>query len=333
MYDCNLHKAAKDYKKIIKVIYSQMKYVDLHCDSLTESLKKGESLQNGELQATYEKLKKSGCAAQCFAIFTQGEDAARFFDQSLNYYGNMREETVAVTCAKQLEGCINGDALGSILTVENLGFIGKDLSKLKDIAAANVKMASLVWNYENELARPNLIFKGGFPQFEKREERGLTDLGRQALEILDELKIIIDISHLSDGGADEILKGRKTPIVASHSNAQAVCNVSRNLSDGQIKNIANCGGVIGVNFCKDFLGEGSTFERLFDHICHLINVGGEDIIALGSDFDGIPAPPDLQDCTRMPALFEYLHKRGLSQTILEKLAYKNFLRVFAEVCG
>jgi len=314
-----------------------MKYLDLHCDSLTESLKRGESLQTGSLQTTYEKLKKSGCAAQCFAIFTQGEDAARFFGQSLDYYGNMLQsngsEVVAVTCGKELESCINGGRTGSILTVENLGFIGGDLSKLQHIAAANVKMASLVWNYENSLAFPNLIFENGYPLFDKREKRGLKPLGRQAVEILDGLNIIIDISHLSDGGAEEILRGRKKPLVASHSNAQAVCNVSRNLTDGQIEKIAVCGGVVGVNFCKDFLGEGATFELLLRHIRHLINVGGEDVIALGSDFDGIPAPPDLEDCTRVPALFGYLHAHGLSERILEKLAYKNFLRVFTEVCG
>ena len=332
-----MHKTAKDNKEIFKAIYTQMKYIDLHCDSLTESLKLGESLFSGGLQATYEKLKKSGCAAQCFAIFTQGEGAARFFEQSLNYYGNILQTSenklMPITCAKQLESCLNGNALGSILTVENLGFIGEGLSKLEDVAAANVKMASLVWNYENELAYPNLIFDGGVPLFEKREERGLKELGWKTVEILDEHKIIIDISHLSDGGAEDILTGRKTPIVASHSNAQAVCNVSRNLSDGLIKKIADCGGVVGVNYCKDFLGEGATFERLFEHIRHLIKVGGEDIIALGSDFDGIPAPPNLEDCTRVPALFEYLRGRGLSQSVLEKLAYKNFLRVFAEVCG
>lgn len=314
-----------------------MKYIDLHCDSLTESLRRSESLFSGGLQATYEKLKKSGCAAQCFAIFTQGEGAARFLGQSLNYYGNILQTSenklMPITCAKELESCLNSEVLGSILTVENLGFIGEDLSKLEDIAAANVKMASLVWNFENGLAYPNLIFGDGVPLFEKREERGLKKLGRQTVEILDGLKIIIDISHLSDGGAEDILEGRKTPIVASHSNAQAVCGVCRNLTDGLIGKIADCGGVVGVNYCKDFLGDGATFERLFGHICRLIKVGGEDIIALGSDFDGIPAPPDLEDCTRVPALFEYLHKRGLSQSVLEKLAYKNFLRVFAEVCG
>lgn len=310
-----------------------MKYVDLHCDSLTESLIRGESLQTGGLQATYGKLKESGCAAQCFAIFTQGTDAARFFDLSLDYYGNMLQKNksniLAVTCAKQLESCLKGDMLGSILTVENLGFIGGDLSKLKYIAEANVKMASLVWNFENNLAYPNACPQN--PQ--SRNRQGLKKLGKQTVEILDGLKIIIDISHLSDGGADEILANRKTPVVASHSNAQTVCNVSRNLTDSQIRKIADCGGAVGVNYYNKFLGEGNVFERLSEHIRHLIKVGGEDIIALGSDFDGIPAQPDLADCASVPFLFEYLHRRGLSQTVLEKLAFKNFLRVFSEVCG
>ncbi len=158
-------------------------------------------------------------------------------------------------------------------------------------------------------------------------------MGRAAVEELDRLKIIIDISHLSDGGADEILRGRKIPIVASHSNACAVCGVSRNLTDGQIKAVADCGGVIGINFCADFLGEEDAFSAVMRNIKHIIKVGGEDSVAIGSDFDGIPTTENLEDCTRMPALFEFLERSALSPRVIEKFAYKNFLRVFKEVCG
>lgn len=303
-----------------------MKYVDLHCDTLTESVKSGEDLRCAALQTNLEKLKKSDCAAQCFAIFTQGEGAARFFDESLNWYGNMLE-----TNADFIEPVLNsssliGDKLGCILTVENLGFVGEDLSRLTKLKAAGVKMASPVWNYENSLACPNLIFENGLPQFERRNKSGLTKLGKEAVERLRELKIIIDISHLSDGGAEEILSSCKEPVVASHSNAAEVCNVSRNLTDAQIKKVADSGGVIGVNFCKDFLGPGDTFDCVLRHVTHMINVGGEDVVALGSDFDGIPAPPGLEDCTRMPYLLEYLSKK-ISAEAMEKLCCKNFLRV------
>ena len=314
-----------------------MKYVDLHCDTLTKSFDEELCLKDGGLQINLDKLKKSGCAAQCFAIFTDGERSAERFENCLAFYREQTDKNngrvLPVLNYSDLLNCINGNSLGAILTVENLGFIGKDLSRLDKLKSVGVKMASLVWNFENALAYPNLKFKDGMPLFSEREERGLTKLGAEAAEKLDALKIILDISHLSDGGAEQLLKGRKIPIVASHSNAQAVCGVCRNLSDGLIKKIADCGGVVGVNFCVDFVGGNGGREMLLKHIRHIISVGGEDIIALGSDFDGIPENSDIKDCTAMPKLFDFLNMRGISSAVLEKLAYKNFVRVFKEVCG
>ena len=134
-----------------------------------------------------------------------------------------------------------------------------------------------------------------------------------------------------------MLTGRKIPLVASHSNAAADCNVSRNLTDAQIKKIAGCGGVIGVNFCKDFLtdknGIFNAFDAVYRHISRILAVGGEDVPAFGSDFDGIPAYKELEDCTRMPALLNYLNLRGLKSSVLEKMCTLNFIRVFKEVIG
>lgn len=311
-----------------------MIYADLHCDTLTECFDKGYSLANGNLQTNLEKLNSSGCAVQCFAIFTQGGGAALRFEKYLGFYLRCLKEhgIKAVLNYSDFEYCIKSGKTGAVLTVENLGFI-ESLSRIEDLAKAGVKMASLVWNYENQFAFPNLIFEDGYPAFSKRNPQGLKSMGREAVGLLDSFKIIIDISHLSDGGADEILKNRKTPIVASHSNAFSVNGVSRNLTDGQIKKIADCGGVIGVNFCKDFLGEGNTFESVLRHINHIINIGGEDVASFGSDFDGIPAPPDLEDCTKIPALLNYLQINGIKGEVLEKLCYKNFARVFKEICG
>lgn len=305
-----MRKTAQTRAVHLKENLPQMKYVDLHCDTLTACLERGLSIENCNLQTSLEKLNNSGCAAQCFAVFTQGDGAALTFDKCLGIFKAIEKR----------------DGTRPILTVENYPF-GADLTKLYYLKEAGVKMLSLVWNFENELAYPNLTSSGG------RESRGLKPLGRQTVEMVDDLKMIIDISHLSDGGAEEILRGRKIPVVASHSNAANVCNVPRNLTDGLIKKIADCGGVVGVNFCRKFLGEGDTFGQVLAHIKHFIKVGGEDIIAFGSDFDGIPETPGLESCERMPKLLEYLQANGISGSLIEKLCYKNFIRVFKEVCG
>lgn len=310
-----------------------MIYVDMHCDTLTECFDKGYSLSNCNLQTNLEKLDNSGCAAQCFAIFTQGEGSALRFAEYSGFYRECLKSVKPILRFSDLDRSICRGETGAILTVENLGFIGEDIEKIDRLPETGVKMASLVWNYENGLAYPNVIIRDGVQKLQSREKRGLKLPGRQAVQRLDGLKIIIDISHLSDGGAEDILNGRKIPVVASHSNCASVCNVSRNLTDVLIKKIADCGGVVGVNFCKFFLGEGETYAQVLKHINHLVKVGGEDVIAFGSDFDGIPAAPGLEDCTKMPRLIDYLTDNGLTPRVIEKLCYKNFARVFKEVCG
>lgn len=294
-----------------------MKYIDLHCDSATVSSDKGYSLSDGNLQVNFDKLLSNGCAAQCFAIFTDGENPREKFYKYFDFFStSVRTNNLTlVDCFSKLsDGKPN-----AILTVENLGFTDGDMGEIYALKSLGVVMASLVWNNENCFAYPN-----GTPF------RGLKPLGREAVELLDSLKIIVDLSHLSDGGTDEILEHRKIPTVASHSNARSVCNAPRNLTDRQIKYIADCGGVIGVNFCKKFLGEGEPFDCVLRHIKHIIKTGGEDAVAFGCDFDGIPAVRGLEGCEKMPALIEYISDE-LGSRITEKLCFENFARALKEV--
>ena len=308
-----------------------MKYIDLHCDSATVSFDRGYPLTNGSLHVNFEKLKGADCAAQCFAIFTDGEGAKQSFKNYLNFFLKSVSESnlTLIDCFHRLISPAQSD-FGVILTVENLGFTEGDEREITALKDAGVLIASLVWNNENSLAYPNLIFKGGIPDFTKCEGRGLKQKGRETVELLDSLKIIVDVSHLSDGGTDEILENRKIPTVATHSNAREICPRPRNLTDRQIKKIADCGGVVGVNFCKDFLGEGEPFELVSRHIKHIIKVGGEDVVSFGSDFDGIPTVSGLEGCEKMPGLIGFLEGE-LGSRITEKLCFENFARVLKEI--
>lgn len=318
-----------------------MNYIDLHCDTLTACADGKKELIDCNLQTDVLKLKKSGCAAQCFAIFTNGSDSKAKFGEYLSFYNSALSKhgdfLFPVTNFSHLAKAQAQNKIGSMLTVENLGFTQGNPDEIQKLKNSGVIMASLVWNDKNACAEPNLVFENGLPRFDKNNENGLTERGKAAAELLDELKIIIDISHLSDGGVSDLLENRKIPLVASHSNAAADCNVSRNLTDAQIKKIAGCGGVIGVNFCKDFLtdknGIFNAFDAVYRHISRILAVGGEDVPAFGSDFDGIPAYKELEDCTRMPALLNYLNLRGLKSSVLEKMCTLNFVRVFKEVIG
>lgn len=305
----------------------------MHCDSITVCCDKGEPMREYDGQVSFEKLEKASCRAQCFAIFTEGENAAADFERYLAFYRKQigsQGNIVGVITKKDFLAALSGGRTAAVLTVENLGFIGEDIGKISALGRAGVKIASLVWNNENALARPNLIFKGGVPDFSARESRGLTPLGREAVEELNRSRILVDISHLSDGGAEDALALSKLPVVATHSDC-AECNpVSRNLTDGQIRAIAESGGVVGLNLCRDFLG-GDPPESFYRHFCHLLKTGGEDCLAFGSDFDGIPRYSPFDDCLCVPPLLESLGKRGVSARVVEKFAFANFARVLESV--
>ncbi len=321
-------------------------YADLHCDSITKCCACGGDMLDFSGQVNIRKLTASGCGAQCFALFTDGENAEEDFKKFLAFYGAQLEKhprLQPVLRRGDVERAVESGKIGAVLTVENLGFLNGGVSGIAALKAAGVKMASLVWNSANAYAYPNLKFKDGAPDIAARESRGLTAAGRAAVEELNKNGVICDISHLSDGGAEDVFAISELPVVASHSNCAAVCNVSRNLTDGQIKKIAESGGLVGLNFCRDFVVEGafadglygtahtkneSVFESLYGHFTHLVNVGGEDIAAIGSDFDGIPPYGELSDCTKICALFEYFERRGVRAGLLEKFAFGNFLRLF-----
>ena len=335
-YDGYLRKTAQTDKGDFKTFQTQMKYIDLHCDSVTACSNAGEKFASFSGQVNAEKLKKAGCFAQCFAIFTEGENAAEDYEKYSAFYRTILSENLSLTPIYTAANAIKAQREGkvaAILTVENAGFLKGDISGFARLKEQGVKMLSLVWNTPNAFAYPNLIFKGGVPDFSAREKRGLTEAGKEAVKELNRLKIIIDVSHLSDGGAEDVLALSSAPVVASHSNSHAVCPVSRNLTDSQLRRIADKGGVVGLNFCKDFIGCDDVFEGLLSHYKHITYVAGEDAVALGSDFDGIPRYAQMDDCTYTGKLLEYFFEKGVSQRMIEKLAYGNFLRVFGEVVG
>jgi len=331
-----LHKTAQTHTKDFKINMQKISYCDLHCDTVTKCLDAGANFFNGNLHSSIKNLTLSGATAQCFAIFTEGANAKDYFFKCLKFYSEQiikNERYLApVTNFSEYKTARKNKKIACVLTVENLGFIGEDLSLINRLKKLGVCMASLVWNNKNSLASPNLVCENGKANPFKRCNAGLTDLGKSAIKALCENKIIIDISHLSDGGVNEILSSVRLPVVASHSNAFSVRRVSRNLQDSQIKKIADLGGVVGVNFCRAFLGKGDAFNAILKHINHLILVGGEEVVAFGSDFDGITAPKKLQSAKKMPNLLSFLRKR-LPARVCEKLFYKNFERVFKEVRG
>lgn len=293
--------------------------VDLHCDALTAKPPFGGCVKTEELTAE---------TFQCFAAFTPDDCAADYTAARDLFYSVFNGAGYAAV--KNLSELVyarsRGDICGAI-TCENIGFTGGDPKKIAALKADGVIMASLVWNFPNDLAYPNVRADG------KREKRGLKEAGFAALSALDSCGILVDVSHLSDGGLADILRLRQKPVVASHSCAAALKNAQRNLTDLQLKAIADCGGVVGLNFYGAFLGGDGGFSAVAAHLKHIISVAGEDAPAFGSDWDGVPEGGISIYPRDMPRLIQYLSRSGFTQRQLYKICCGNFFRVFGEICG
>jgi len=306
-----------------------MKYCDMHCDALT---------QQGVLQVTGERLRRGGCYIQCFAAFVSArtgrkEQALRLIDDF--YALSQREGFHPVTRASELKEGIN-----AILTIEDGGAIEGEMKNLDLFSSRGVKMIGLTWNYPNEIGYPSIcdlegLYTGRSSLKDREQSCGLTPFGHNVVERMKELKMLVDVSHGSDTMVHDVA-AHKTPFVASHSGARAAYDCARNLGDGEIKAIANLGGVIGLDFCADFLSDDKTAkeqeEALLRHARAIVRAGGEDCLAIGSDFDGMDENPYLKNPADMPKFLSLL-SREFSPRAAEKFAYKNFLRVFQEVCG
>lgn len=309
-----------------------MKYCDMHCDTLTHGVDAGKDFIRSDMQISLEKLEQGGCLLQCFAIFLN-QKKGDLLQRALGYVEKFEALPVhRVTKCKE----IDSSQINALLTIEEGGIFEGKLENVELLYKKGVRMATITWNYENELGFPNLNYRlqGRDLLTTPNTKDGLTALGKEAVAYMGELGMIVDVSHLSDKGFYDVADVLKGPFVASHSNSRAVQNVVRNLTDDQIRVLADHGGVMGLNFCADFVSwnRGDQLEDLLEHAKHIVNTGGVDCLAIGSDFDGIRAPEGLSDCSKMPLLERTLAK-AFSPREIEKIFQTNFLRVFSAVCG
>lgn len=346
-----------------------MQVVDMHCDTISriwDFKERGEeeSLFENSGHVDVRRLQKSGYLLQNFALFVEKKKCADPWEKVLQLYEVYKQELekngkylAPVYCYEDIEKNKREGKISAMLTVEEGAVCKGDLEKLQELYHMGVRMLTLTWNYPNELGYPNLDSDRGREirsraedeeQAERDtvvkeylntpEERGLTETGLFFLERMENLGMIVDVSHLSDGGFYDVLTHTKKPFVASHSNARALCPCARNLSDDMIRKLAERGGVAGLNFCADFLvqkpvGEQNpgTVADIVRHAAYLLKTGGEDCLGLGSDFDGIDTHEELPGADKMGILWEALKRHGFTERQLDKVFGENVLRVYREI--
>lgn len=292
-----------------------MRVFDLHCDTLCECLDRGISLSGNDAALDLTRGDFDGWV-QVFACFIHDDysgDAAfsRFLALQQTYEKELSRDSRL--CRYRPGMTLTPGTCAGLLAVEGGRVLGGDLSKIKTLQELGVSILTLVWNGDNELGSGVL-----------GQERGLTDLGRAAIPLLEEAGIIVDISHLNRQGTAEVLALAKKPVIASHSNLFSVHPHPRNLDDEYIRQLAAMGGLCGINFYPLFVDGGidSPPEAFHRHLDGILSLGGEDILALGSDFDGATMPHWLPGTQGLAVLYGYV-VQWYGQKLADKLFYEN----------
>ena len=324
-----------------------MKVWDLHCDTLSE-LRRAEkngtpaSFAHNDLHIDLEKLQAGDYMLQCLAAFvnladpTPGADplvtALEEIDVFKRIMAKYPDRIAPVYTAADIRKNAEAGKISGLLTVEEGGCCKGSLGVLRRMYELGVRMMTLTWNHDNELAAPQANPGGPLAA---QTQRGLTETGFAFLAEMERLHMIVDVSHLSDRGFWDIVKHSTRPFAASHSNCRALAPHCRNLTDEMIRVMAEKGGLVGLNYCAGFLDDQpspdlcrSTTALMAKHAAHFKQVGGIEIIGLGSDFDGIGGKLELSDCSKMPLLADALRKEGFTEDEVEAIFFRNAQRFF-----
>lgn len=324
-----------------------MKHIDMHCDTLSmlvwENRKCVDLYSAEDMSVDIERMARAGQMAQFFAVFLPPAEAFKMIGLSElsdeEYIELLREHLLKnvdrysqyVSMAYDAEDIRVNEKKGKtsvILTMEDGRAVDGKLENLKKYYDMGFRAITLTWNNSNCFGVANSSDK-------KIMEEGLTDFGKEAVSYMQELGILVDVSHLSEGGFYDIADICKKPFVATHSNSRALCPHQRNLSDDQLRILGQLGGVAGINFGPEFLNKDitckiSTAADIAKHARYIANMGGVESVAIGSDFDGVKGNLEIADCSKMDILEKALKREDFTSKEIEKIFYKNVIRVLDE---
>ncbi|MDL2258518.1 dipeptidase [Eubacteriales bacterium OttesenSCG-928-K08] len=297
---------------------------DAHCDFLYRMVNYGYDIKSvkDDQAISLPYMQKGNVALQVFAVWVDRALKTPYLQQCLEMidaYYRMLDANADIMKPLTKGSRPEAGKILTVLTIEGGEAIEGSLAVLRVLRRLGVSAMTLTWNFNNELACAAM----------KRSGKGLTSLGKEVVQEMDKLNMALDVSHLNDAGVEDALKIARAPIFASHSNARNVFSTPRALPDEYIREIASRGGVVGVNFFPKQLcaGPEASIDDIVRHILHVLNVGGEDCCALGSDFDGMTKYPiDIPNSGYMQDVLVALEREGLSKETIKKIAFENLHR-------
>jgi len=290
-------------------------YFDAHCDTITrfKSLRRCESTH-----LDLERISAYAPSAQVTAIFAPpGKDTeadfARLLASAEKEYAENADLAVLCRSAEEIKAAAEAGKVALVLAVEGATLLGCSIEGLRKGYDRGVRIVTLIWNKDNVLC--------GSAQDGKT---GLTEAGLEFCSVCWEKGVAVDLSHASDATFFDVIAAAKRPVMCSHSDARALCDHPRNVTDEMLAALVKNQGYIGLNFWQDLLGMGRDVEAVVAHAEHILSLGGEHILGLGSDFDGIPAPPvGMAGAQDMDKLYEAMLRKKWSEDLVRDIFYNN----------
>jgi len=340
------------------------RFFDAHCDTVMKVLDDGVDFVRGrgDAHVSFPGMMKTGVRAQIFACFVLSEhhpgaeaERAEAMIRTIEAMAEGTEGMMRVVRTRaELDAAFDGGPIAALLGLEGADPLEGKAENLRRFAALGIRDLILAW-------KDNPFSGTAFG-----ENTPLTQEGERLVGLAEELGVMIDVSHLSDRAFDGVCDVASRPFIASHSNCRSLSPNLRNLTDRMIRQLADRDGVMGINLAPAFLdpevhrrqtplfqaaqrpGVGEeernrlreealriprpAIDWVARHVLHAIDVGGEDCIGLGGDLDGIAQTPDgIDDVTGYLSFVPLLHEAGLTDRQIEKVCFRNFLRVFGEV--
>lgn len=278
---------------------------DAHCDTLSYLLDSGECFQKNNGMLDRNRLSKYKRYTPVFACFISPEHRQSAMNRCIAMSDIFHNE--------QIEG---------ILSVEG-GEMITSLNEIATLRKTGIKMIGLTWNHSNQLA-------GGAD--DENSFSGLTNFGKEVVLEMNRHNIYVDVSHLNDRSFYDVSQLTAMPIIASHSNSRSICNHRRNLTDDMFEIIKKSGGCVGINFYPPFLNErgNACLDDIIRHIEHFMELGGENNIGIGADFDGTDGlmPDGICGCQDTYKVFDRLLQLNYTYRQAAKISHRNFERLF-----
>ncbi|MCH5296492.1 MAG: membrane dipeptidase [Ruminococcus sp.] len=302
-----------------------MKLIDLHCDTLYKSVTQNMNLDNSSYET--KLAKKGDNKLQCYAIWLpddlDGDSAEKLF-----FTAAERLKSECIRCninlmnsGRNLNTNFFTSENNAFFTVENGLALNGKLENVKRFSELGVKIMTLTWNAHNYIGDGSTV----------KNPKGITPFGKQAIKEMEKYGIVIDVSHASDALFYDVSKLSQKPFIATHSDSRTVTPHKRNLTDEQFKIIKEKKGLVGLNFHNAFLNSDPNKASITDilrHAEHFLSLGGENILAIGSDFDGCSLPNDIKGSESMSVLFELFLKHNYNESLVNKIFYENALKFF-----